>query len=77
MVVVLALGGLALMVLSLCWCCFFLQNIPPPPLLVLDVEKTILGSEWDSKYGWRHAMRPGVHEFLKEVSTVRGTTNCR
>lgn len=46
------------------------QGTPPPPLLVLDVEKTILGSEWDSKYGWRHAMRPGVHQFLKEVSMV-------
>ena len=38
---------------------------PPPPLLVIDLEKTLIGSEYDAKYGWRHIKRPGLQRFLK------------
>jgi mitochondrial import inner membrane translocase subunit TIM50 len=47
-------------------------DIPPwadaPPLLVLDVEKTLVGSTYDTKYGWRHIKRPGVKKFLDNVT---------
>jgi len=41
---------------------------PCPPTLVIDVEGTLCTSTWDPKYGWRHAKRPGVDKFLKELS---------
>lgn len=45
-----------------------IPNIPPdfpaPPCLVIDLESTLVCSTWDRKYGWRHAKRPGVDNFL-------------
>eukprot|EP01038_Epipyxis_sp_PR26KG_P006428 gene6428-8846_t len=41
---------------------------PAPPLLVLDVERTLIGSTYDAKHGWRHVKRPGVDKFLKNLS---------
>ena len=50
----------------------YLPNVPPgtpcPPTLVLDLEGTLCTSTWDHKYGWRHAKRPGVEAFLREMS---------
>eukprot|EP01041_Mallomonas_annulata_P003973 gene3973-7916_t len=50
---------------------FYGNNIPPgtpaPPLLVLDLEKTIMGSEHSAKYGWRHVKRPGLDKFLEQL----------
>ena len=47
-------------------------NVPPgtpaPPLLVLDVEKTILGSEYDARHGWRFVKRPGADKFLESLA---------
>ena len=40
---------------------------PAPPLLVLDLEKTLVGSEYDSVNGWRHVKRPGLDKFLKSL----------
>jgi import inner membrane translocase subunit TIM50 len=28
----------------------------------------LCASTWDRKYGWRHAKRPGVEKFLKDLS---------
>jgi len=44
------------------------HDIPIPHTLVLDLENTLVSSTWDRKYGWRHAKRPGVDKFLKEMS---------
>jgi import inner membrane translocase subunit TIM50 len=41
---------------------------PCPPTLVLDLEGTLCTSTWDRKFGWRHVKRPGVEQFLKEMS---------
>ena len=41
---------------------------PPPPLLVIDLEKTLIGSEYDAKYGWRHIKRPGLQRFLARMT---------
>lgn len=41
---------------------------PCPPLLVLDLERTLVASVYDAKHGWRHVKRPGVDKFLKAVS---------
>ena len=50
----------------------FLPNTPPgmpcPRTLVIDLEGTLVTSTWNSKHGWRHAKRPGVDEFLKEMA---------
>ncbi|KAL9183649.1 hypothetical protein ACHAXT_004505 [Thalassiosira profunda] len=43
-------------------------DFPPPPVLVLDLENTLVCSNWDRKYGWRHAKRPGVDKFLATMS---------
>ena len=50
-----------------------LPDIPPdasyePPVLVLDLEKTLVGCEYDAKYGWRYAKRPGLDKFLDTVT---------
>lgn len=49
----------------------FYGPLPPgaltPPLLVIDLEKTILGSVYDGKHGWRHARRPGLEKFLEQM----------
>uniref|UniRef100_A0A7S3L405 Mitochondrial import inner membrane translocase subunit TIM50 n=1 Tax=Amphora coffeiformis TaxID=265554 RepID=A0A7S3L405_9STRA len=44
------------------------QDIPIPHTLVLDLEKTLVSSSWDRKYGWRHAKRPGVDKFLRDMA---------
>lgn len=44
------------------------QDIPVPHTLVLDLEKTLVSSSWDRKYGWRHAKRPGVDKFLRDMA---------
>ena len=44
------------------------QDIPVPHTLVLDLEKTLVSSSWDRKYGWRHAKRPGVDKFLRVMA---------
>ena len=41
---------------------------PAPPLLVIDLEKTLIGSEYDARYGWRHVKRPGLDQFLEKIS---------
>jgi hypothetical protein len=41
---------------------------PAPPLLVLDVEKTLIGSTYDAKHGWRHVKRPGLNKFLTAMN---------
>lgn len=50
----------------------FYGNIPPdqpaPPLLVIDLEKTLIGSTYDSRHGWRHVKRPGVDKFIKQMA---------
>ena len=40
----------------------------PPHTLVIDLENTLVNSTWDRKYGWRHAKRPGVDEFLTTLA---------
>eukprot|EP00578_Thalassiosira_sp_NH16_P009126 CAMPEP_0181116760 /NCGR_PEP_ID=MMETSP1071-20121207/22128_1 /TAXON_ID=35127 /ORGANISM="Thalassiosira sp., Strain NH16" /LENGTH=374 /DNA_ID=CAMNT_0023201037 /DNA_START=202 /DNA_END=1326 /DNA_ORIENTATION=- len=51
-----------------------MPNVPkdadfrPPPVLVVDLESTLVCSSWDRKYGWRHAKRPGVDKFLAALS---------
>ena len=41
---------------------------PAPPLLVIDLEKTLIGSEYDARYGWRHVKRPGLDQFIEKIS---------
>jgi import inner membrane translocase subunit TIM50 len=47
-------------------------QLPPgtvaPPLLVVDLEKTLIGSVHDSQYGWRHVKRPGLDRFIRDLS---------
>ena len=48
---------------------------PAPPLLVLDLEKTLVGSTYDARYGWRHVKRPVLHTCspmftCKHISTL-------
>merc|ERR1719291_735355 len=49
-----------------------IDNVPPdmapPPLLVLDLEHTLVCPTWDRKYGWRYSKRPGVDKFLSTLS---------
>lgn len=40
---------------------------PPPVLLVLDLERTLIGSDYDSKHGWRHVKRPGLDRFIDQL----------
>jgi len=40
---------------------------PCPPLLVIDVEKTLIASVHDSVHGWRHVKRPGVDRFIQSL----------
>lgn len=50
--------------------------MPPPsapgtlarPVLVIDLERTLIASIHDYKNGWRHVKRPGVDEFLSVLS---------
>ena len=41
---------------------------PPRILLVLDVEKTLLGMEHDALHGWRYFKRPGLNQFLRQLA---------
>lgn len=41
---------------------------PAPPLLVLDLEKTLIGSVYDTRFGWRHVKRPGLEKFLNSLA---------
>eukprot|EP01039_Chlorochromonas_danica_P006420 gene6420-7079_t len=48
-------------------------NIPPgtpaPPLLVIDLERTLIGSVHDMHHGWRHVKRPGLDTFINALSS--------
>merc|ERR1719326_343688 len=44
------------------------QDMVPPLTLVLDLENTLVNSEWERRNGWRHAKRPGVDKFLAEMA---------
>jgi mitochondrial import inner membrane translocase subunit TIM50 len=44
------------------------KDIPIPHTLVLDLENTLVSSTWDRKFGWRHAKRPGVDQFLRTMA---------
>ena len=35
----------------------------PPPLLVLDLEKTLVAAVYDGRHGWRHVKRPGYAQL--------------
>lgn len=52
--------------------CYAALNIPPgtppPPLLVVDVEKTLIATEHDPRYGYRHVKRKGVDKFIQQLS---------
>jgi NLI interacting factor-like phosphatase len=41
---------------------------PCPPCLILDLEKTLIGSEHSAQYGWRHVKRPGLTQFIEKLS---------
>lgn len=41
---------------------------PALPLLVLDLEKTCIASEYDARVGWRHVKRPGLDKFIKQLT---------
>mmetsp|Transcript_16778 Transcript_16778/g.15127 ORF Transcript_16778/g.15127 Transcript_16778/m.15127 type:complete len:442 (+) Transcript_16778:2-1327(+) len=41
---------------------------PAPPLLVLDLEKTLIGSVYDAANGWRHVKRPGVDKLIESLT---------
>lgn len=41
---------------------------PAPPLLVLDLDKTLIGSKYDAALGWRYAKRPGLNKFITALS---------
>mmetsp|Transcript_15661 Transcript_15661/g.14997 ORF Transcript_15661/g.14997 Transcript_15661/m.14997 type:complete len:457 (-) Transcript_15661:220-1590(-) len=44
------------------------EGSPCPPLLVIDLEKTLIGSEYNSQFGWRHVKRPGLDQFIDRLS---------
>ena len=44
------------------------EGMPPPPLLVLDLNKTLMSPVHDPKYGWRFVKRPGLNKFLESLS---------
>jgi len=44
------------------------KDIPPHiPVLVIDLEQTIVRSTWDRRHGWRSVKRPGLDEFLEQM----------
>lgn len=45
-----------------------IPGTPAPPVLVIDLERTLIGSIHDSKHGWRHVKRPGADKFLEALS---------
>jgi hypothetical protein len=40
---------------------------PAPPVLVLSLEKVLVGSVYDAKHGWRHVKRPGADKFIEAL----------
>jgi len=34
----------------------------------VDLEKTLIASVYDARFGWRHVKRPGVDKFIKTLS---------
>eukprot|EP00560_Eucampia_antarctica_P008630 CAMPEP_0197826688 /NCGR_PEP_ID=MMETSP1437-20131217/3605_1 /TAXON_ID=49252 ORGANISM="Eucampia antarctica, Strain CCMP1452" /NCGR_SAMPLE_ID=MMETSP1437 /ASSEMBLY_ACC=CAM_ASM_001096 /LENGTH=380 /DNA_ID=CAMNT_0043427225 /DNA_START=303 /DNA_END=1445 /DNA_ORIENTATION=- len=44
------------------------KDMATPHTLVIDLENTLVNSTWDRKYGWRHAKRPGVDQFLSTMA---------
>lgn len=48
-------------------------NIPPgtpcPPTLVIDVERTLIASQFDTHKGWRHVKRPGVDKLISQLAS--------
>jgi import inner membrane translocase subunit TIM50 len=52
------------------WPMQFPAETPQPMTLVIDLEDTLVSAEWDRKFGWRHAKRPGVDEFLEKLSCL-------
>jgi import inner membrane translocase subunit TIM50 len=51
-----------------CYANVAMPGQPAPPLLILDLERTLIGSSYDAKYGWRHVKRPGLDTFLDQLS---------
>lgn len=43
-------------------------GMPCPPLLILDLEKTLLGCDYDAKHGWRFVKRPGAEKLIEALS---------
>jgi import inner membrane translocase subunit TIM50 len=41
---------------------------PAPPLLVVDVERTLIATEHDPRFGYRHVKRRGVDKFIEQLS---------
>jgi hypothetical protein len=41
---------------------------PAPPLLIIDVEQTLIATEHDPRYGYRHVKRRGVDKFIEQLS---------
>jgi hypothetical protein len=42
---------------------------PCPPTLIVDVERTLIASQFDTHKGWRHKKRPGVDKFIHQLSS--------
>ncbi|KAA8494989.1 Mitochondrial import inner membrane translocase subunit TIM50 [Porphyridium purpureum] len=42
---------------------------PPPMTLVLDLDETLIHSNWSRQSGWRIAKRPGLEAFLAYMSS--------
>lgn len=51
-----------------CYANVAMPGQPAPPLLILDLERTLIGSSHDAKYGWRHVKRPGLDTFLDQLT---------
>lgn len=43
------------------------EGQPAPPLLILDLERTLIGSTYDAANGWRHVKRPGLDLFIETL----------
>ena len=42
---------------------------PAPPLLILDVERTLIGTIYDAKTGFKHVKRPGADELIRQLGS--------
>lgn len=51
-----------------------LPDVPPQlkgrerPTLVVSLDGTLIESQWTRQFGWRYIKRPGVDEFLAQLS---------